>query len=379
MLKTRPAVSIVLAVVLVATLLVGSAGCADQKEHQITGVWELTMMPVLDVWDPEAESSEWEILLYDIDGTVFGFAGFYHFQGARSGDAVNLSVICVAGSDEVETGKTMNLTVTGSNSMSGMLVSSEATEEGGGLSVSDLSAVRTGDAPSLEELAQGEEMLGGAADWVQKVLTAVLDKWFVPELFWNTGWANMDMMKPGSVHKDGAGYYMMGHHGPGERVGGGTYTFYYPLHWGHAGHRTYTFRLHSREPWTENIDLMLDKVEEVGSKYITDVMRFESVDKFRALVHDFHDRHGDFAITLIHTVRGSETYMYVNLANPGLAKGVKYHDLIQHIYLYGDAYESIMVGKDIKDTYRLRRPYGIVDGSPLFFTYVFGNIGVYYN
>lgn len=61
----------VLVLVIAVTLALGGISCAE-KEKDITGKWRFTLTPVFDLDNPEAKQSQWEVTLYDYDGTIVG-------------------------------------------------------------------------------------------------------------------------------------------------------------------------------------------------------------------------------------------------------------------------------------------------------------------
>jgi hypothetical protein len=336
----------------------------------ITGKWKFTMTPSIDIEDPTAVPSEWEVNLYDVDGAILGYAGLFHFQGTRGNNVVRLDVLSRSGQKTTLNLKITGADATGVSAMEGSLVSNDVDLGYKGLI---LKAARADTVP----LKPGEEVLEGcASSWITKIISYIADKVIINELTWNSCHVTYDWMKAWDVHKNGAGYYMSGDHGPGSRCYA-TWTFYYPLDWGHAGDRTYSFYFHSG-PANQTIDQLVFTLQGLGDSY-PKCLGFSSNSALISAVKDFHNKYGDFAISTAYNDNTANADLYINLANEDYCSKAKQHTLSKTIWGQLSDHCDMLCGHDIHDTWHLCRSYVLVDGTALYITYVLGTISVWYD
>lgn len=271
--------------------------------------------------------------------------------------------------------------------MEGSLISNDVDLGYKGLTLSKASAKRIGSPPSIEELkaaradtvplGPGEEALElSGSSWITKIITYIANKVVINELTWKSCHQTYDWMKAWDVIENGAGYYMSGDHGPGSRCYA-TWTFYYPLDWGHGGDRTYSFYFRSG-PTYQTIDQLVFALQDTGSTYPA-CLGFSSNTALTSAVKDFHSKYGDFAISTAYDDNTAHADLYINLADSTYCSEAKQHTLVKTIWGQLIDHDLLLCGHDIHDDWNLHRPYVLLDGTSLYITYVLGTISVHYD
>ncbi len=364
---------LVIGAAVIAALVCGLVfGLRSGREVNVSGKWEFTLTPFFQPGDSENATVR-EVDLYDYDGTIAGFSAPFYFSGTRTGDVVNLEVFEGSGLKGVAHGATMNLKWNTSNHMVGDSTSLHADVEPDS-AMSAVSAQRIGDAPSLQDEAQ----LGS---WIDNVLNYVLNHYAIPEMLYGST-TKLEPMNYGDVQQDGRGYYMMGNEGPGSGQSAATYTFYYPLNWGHGGVSTYGFTFHSQSVCTSIDDLVSNLQINLGDGYAKDSLGFTGTADLVSAVRNFYAQYGDFAITVVDDDYNAHKGIYVNLADASKSAGALNDRLIQTLQAHlqsGGVTVYLYCGHDIYDTWQLKRPYVLVDGTCLFIGYTLGTINVWYD
>ncbi|MBC7129756.1 hypothetical protein H5T51_00860 [Candidatus Bathyarchaeota archaeon] len=244
----------------------------------------------------------------------------------------------------------------------------------------------TGDILTGEDASRlvprSEDVLG--KDELQAIWDFFVGQFVIPEVFWKGSTGKMTEHEPISFldfEHVGRGYYLAGNVGPGEDRSYARYTVYYPLDWGHVGVTKYHFTFHSG-PQYKDIEQLVFDLQVAGNSYAQECLGFDSVDELVSLVRDFYSKYGDFAITVAYSTHSGNSVLYLNLLtdDPDICDRAVQHDLIQGIYnaLKPKRY-AILCGKDIEDTWYLRRPLVLFDGSWLIIDYVMGTISVWYD
>lgn len=223
-------------------------------------------------------------------------------------------------------------------------------------------------------------------DILEKVWDFFVGKFLISSLFWDgeldtiPKQAKHDPMNFMDFRQVGRGYYLAGNIGPGEGQNYARYTVYYPLNLGNAGVTQYSFTFHSGPP-NKSIDELIFELTAAGDSYAVYCLKFNSVDELTSLVRDFYDKYGDFAITIAYSTHSGNYVIYLNLLtdDPKVCEHAVQHKLVQEISYCIEPLYAILCGKDIKDTWYLRQPLVILDGSWLIIDYVLGTISVWYD
>ncbi len=384
--KTR--LFLMVAMAIMSLVAVPSAWAETQN---ITGEWKFHIIPSIDIDDPLSESSVWVADLYDVNGGIVGFSGVFQFQGSRSGDKVTLNVLSTDGHKKVRHRGTLNLKLLVEPKkplrMVGTQVINDTHVGYKGLNVSKVSATRVGAPPSLQALTAarddtwplepGETALeNSASDWITKIITYFENKVVINELIWNSCHQTYDWMKAWDVIENGRGYYMCGDHAPGS-LSYATWTFYYPLDWGYGGSTTYSFYYRSG-PAYQTIDQLRFTLQGIGDTF-PKCLGFSDNSDLVSTVTDFYNNYGDFTISTAYEENTAQAHLYVNLANSANCDAAKNHPLVQKIWGQLSHHDKLLCGHDIYDTWYLKRPFVLLDGTPLYITNVLGTISVWYD
>lgn len=184
------------------------------------------------------------------------------------------------------------------------------------------------------------------------------------------------------LHKDGWGYYIFGHEGPGSIFPVYTQTIYFPWEWVWCGVRKYDFNIDLRDEIFEydNLKSALEDLEEVIDFFYKE-FGFDYMDLFFDAMDDFYDEFGGFAISLANDTYNHNLSIYVNHSN-GSKEDAKNHPLIQTMKAAFEVYVSdvyVFAGSDISDSWHLRRGDAGVCIKALVFMYLFGTHHVNYD
>ena len=184
------------------------------------------------------------------------------------------------------------------------------------------------------------------------------------------------------LHKDGGGYYIFGHEGPGSIFPVYTQTIYFPWEWSWCKVRKYGFNIDIRGETIGYVALkdeleLLDDVLE----YFFEKLGFPSLDLLFQAMDDFHQEFGGFAFSTAYDTHTHNLSIYVNHTQ-GSSDAAKNHILTQTIK---DAFEPfvsgvwVYAGSHIYDTWHLRRSIFGVCNSALVIMYLFGTHNVNYD
>lgn len=184
-----------------------------------------------------------------------------------------------------------------------------------------------------------------------------------------------------SLHKDGGGYYVLGHEGPGDRYEYFSTTLYYPHEWCRCKSRSYGFEVSLKEK-IMSIDHLVEILQSDEIKEIAKKLGFDLPDALFFAVEEFYNQFGDFAISIGYSDNTHNASIYVNHEH-GSSTDVLNNILIKKIKSAVDKEASevwVFAGNSIKDKFQLKRSfYGIHCSTPLIFTYLIGTFSVNYN
>lgn len=183
-------------------------------------------------------------------------------------------------------------------------------------------------------------------------------------------------------HKDGGGYYVFGHEGPGNRLPLYTATVYFPLEWSWCKVRDYGFwfnlggEVHSVTKLKEEIrkvDHALDVFHKWG---------FNDESEFFDHMDDFIQNFGGFAISILYDTHTDHIGLFVNHESKKSKQQIESHPFISTLMheldkLCGEVY--LDTGKDIHSHWHLRRSDFLVCNSQIYIIYLIGTHKVSYN
>ena len=183
-----------------------------------------------------------------------------------------------------------------------------------------------------------------------------------------------------SFHKNGGGYYVLGHEGPGRDFDIFSMTLYYPYEWCGCGSRSYNFDV-SIGSEHMSIEKLVEKVQSSSIKDLAKKLGFDLPDDLFFALEEFHNEFGGFAISMGYSKNTHNLAIYVNHKD-GSSKDAKNHPLIQamksalskhvkNVYVYA--------GHSIHDHWHLIRSWHFNCNTPLVFTYLLGTHNVSYN
>ena len=366
------------------------------KTVSVTGSWKFTLSADKSVQDTsvvkgikgseqEEYSSEFnDIYLYeDSIGNITGDLGPFRFEGTQKGDSVVLKVYNVnnghftpgIATKEMNLISTMRLKLDSFGFMKG---------HGSYLPNPDYDGAEK-DSYFVE--AQRRNPLTTSADNLKEAnsnilntlcnIRASIDSWLISSL----SGGRFRPIANCYMEKDGGGYYIFGHYGPGSFLPIYTQTVYYPYEWSWCKVRKYNFdiNLQGEVRSIETLRWIVQHKPPTNNFYVN--LGFETLDALNAAITDFHDKFGGFAISLGLSLRTKNLSIYVN-HDKGSNENAVDHYLIgkiasamkphaQEIYYFS--------GKNISDHWYLRRSDFDVCNTPLLFVYVLGTNRIEYN
>jgi len=182
-------------------------------------------------------------------------------------------------------------------------------------------------------------------------------------------------------YKDGGGYYVFGHEGPGNKLPIYTATVYYPLEWSWCKVRKYdfTFTLGDENYGYAKLKEEIGKLEDI--LHISHNSGYDSENKYIEDLDDFERNFGGFAITVVYDTHTQNIGLYINHKG-GDNKKILFHPFITNLtgaldILGGEVF--VKSGETINDSWHLRRSDLLVCNSMLCVFYLIGTHKVNYN
>ncbi len=184
------------------------------------------------------------------------------------------------------------------------------------------------------------------------------------------------------LHKDGGGYYIFGHEGPGSILPAYTQTVYFPFEWSWCKVRAYHFEI-SLEGETLTYEVLKTTMEALDKKLenFTSELGFDNLQALFDAMDDFYNEFGGFAISTAYDTHTHNLSIYVN-QDSKRDEEAKHHILIQSLV---DAFDPqvgtvyVYSGHHIYDSWHLRRSDIGVCNSQLLIMYLFGTNKVNYD
>ncbi len=184
------------------------------------------------------------------------------------------------------------------------------------------------------------------------------------------------------LEKDGGGYYIFGHYGPGNLLPIYTQTVYYPFEWSWCKVRKYKFHISLKGDLVEVAALkwIVQHQAPGGDKFYGN-LGFDGLDALNTAITDFQNKFGGFAISFGYSLRTRNLSIYINHSK-GSSWDAQHHYLVTNIasalgpHVHEIYYFS---GRDITDHWYLRRSEFGVCNTSLLFCYVLGTNQIEYN
>ncbi len=182
-------------------------------------------------------------------------------------------------------------------------------------------------------------------------------------------------------HKDGGGYYVFGHEGPGNRLPIYTATVYFPLEWSWCKVRKYGFWFNLKGE-VHSVTKLKEEIEKLDNElHIIEKWGFNDGAEYFSHMDDFIQNFGGFGISILYDSHTDNVGLFVNHES-GSNRAVASHPFITTLahklnHLCGTVY--IETGKDIHSHWHLRRSDFLVCNSPVFIIYLVGTHKVSYN
>ncbi|MBN2639939.1 MAG: hypothetical protein JXR65_12725 [Bacteroidales bacterium] len=182
-------------------------------------------------------------------------------------------------------------------------------------------------------------------------------------------------------HKDGGGYYAFGHEGPGSILPVYTQTVYVAWEWSWCKVRKYDFQI-KLEGEALGYEILKTTIKENEPNFrIIEKLGFDSFENFEVALNDFHEKFGDFAISMAYDTYTHNISLYVNHVS-GSALESSAHSLVQTISDNLKPHSNgvnVYSGHTIEDSWHMKRSDFGVCNSKIIFVYLFGTNNVLYN
>jgi hypothetical protein len=365
------------------------------KNRDISGLWEFTLVPheiYLDTVIIHGQSAadfetytsiNDQVYLYqDGNGNVVGFAGTFKFTGKISGSSLELAVY--ANPDGLYMAERPVEEMIRMSEI-GLEIDDFGLMEGMGHYLDDpyfrdlrddrykvfARKINNLDKsfPSMADF-HSELYLKGIKDDICKVIYSITS-WVIASL---TDGVVRPMSQDCWLHKDGGGYYAFGHEGPGSVLPILTQAIYYPLEWSCCKVRSYGFEI---SIGGENISYIALKqaILSTSVQNIFNKLGFADFGELEAAMDAFYQEYGGFGISIFYDTHTNNTGLYINHEK---GSGAENSDLVNAMKgAFGSNY--VYAGKNIHDSWHLRRSDFLVCNTPIVICYVIGTHNVNYN
>ncbi len=367
-----------------------------QEKALLSGVWSFNISPDKSNVDTTlvkgirgSEEEEYpaiidEVYLYeDASGVITGDHGVLRFNGNRSGNEVTLEVYNNPEGhfdpgmslEKLVHISTMTMTINEFGNMKGHGIYLENPDYEGAQDESYfVSASKRGDITNASgALKEGnEDVLNTLCD-VSASISSFLISYLSDGAFRPIGNCYLE--------KDGGGYYIYGRFAPGSSLPVYTQTVYYPFEWSWCKVRRYGFDINLRGNIRGIEALKWAIAHQAPSDDFYIRLGYSSLEELNNLIDDFKNKYGEFAISIAYSLRTGNLSIYVNHSK-GDDNGAKNHSLVfKMASALGPHVTKIYYfsGKNIHDSWYLRRSELGVCNSKLLFCYILGTNQVEYN
>ena len=359
--------------------------------ESIEGTWSFTLSPQKEN-EGSADQTE-NVVLYESNGVITGYVEFFTIHGTRSGNNLAIDVYRPTGEGSYSHETTMQLTLTDDDEMTGsgtltypeieVYIEPDSTInpkftvlhedwDGGAGSVHfyNVTALKLGTAPTMASVISSEfPERYTTINWCS--LLAGLSR--VP-LFILTGSSDSRPFGDCGLSHDGGGSYLSGRTGPGTKYPFLTTTEYYAYEYSWCHVRGYSFHIRIKgeiDHWN-----VIDQIRDNGADAFLPPQGM-SIEDYIAGFEDFHSKYGGFAVCTGYSMRTGNMSVYLlttrNINKTDILKNpwmqAVYNDLIN-----GMDQGSIwtFAGKEIHDSWQMRRSLSGVCNSYIDYTYIVG-------
>lgn len=349
-------------------ILLGLSGCGGTDHPSVTGQWSLTLHPSgQTATHPEALTVE-QVYLNEENGVIDGRSDAFTFKGYRSGNLLDLTVFSPDSSGLAVEHSYLKLNLQDDHSVRGSGYTPQSQEpmlgdpvkDDGSGNASSLDYDVSGRLASAMSSAQAKSVIdqtnvGGGVSGIVHTVCAIFS---AAESF-TVGFITGNLFRPMGgciMAKSGGGYYVFGRDAPGSIVPLWTQNAYVPVEWATCTARRYKFKFSykgqallttgnefiakSQHNGTYLPGLNLLKV---GGKSLADLA--VELDNLRV-------KYGNYALLVATHPRTKFIGLYV-IREKGDSDELKNEALIKTVA--GNLHASVLVGKDITDTFNLRR------------------------
>lgn len=373
----------------------------EQRVATLDGEWQFTITPDTSALDTttingltasdfeEHATIVEEVYLYeDNAGNIEGFSGPIRLTGKRNGNDINLNVF-IDPDGEYEPSRPI------SEMLLFSVINGELDEFGfihGYGRYEDypeypniINNTYTLDARKITSITKSE-MIANINKSTQEI-----NHWYdfiCDGLATIAGWVISDLtdgtIRPMSrdcwLHKDGGGYYMFGHSGPGSIFPIFTTSLYYPYEWCRCATRAYGFTVSLKG---ESLSYLALKNSILGTT-INDIfakLGFPGNNELFLAMDDFHNKFGGFGMSMFWDTHTDHIGLFVNHKS-GSSEEAKNHILTQSIAAALSGFASkvyIYAGESIHTDWHLKRSAYFSCNSPMIISYLIGTYNVNYD
>lgn len=377
-------------VALAASILIGLSGCGGSGDTPVTGQWALNLYPTGQSSTQSEPVTVDSLYLNEENGEVKGRSDAFTISGHRTGNVLDLTVFAPDSSGAAVEHSYLKLNLLGDNSVQGTGYTPEPVDVTPGDSVGSessasparvdfgvsgrmVSTLSSADANTVI----GQPNLGGAASNIAHTVCSI----FSSAASFGVGILTGNAYRPmgGCVlAKSGGGYYVFGREAAGSLLPVWTQNVYVPVEWAACTARDYKFKFSYKGPALLTSGIELIAKSKSGGNYLPglDLLKVggKSLTDLAVELDDLRQKYGNYALLVARHPRTGFIGLYV-IKEKGNSDELKNEAIIKT--LAGNLHASVMVGKDIKDTFSLRRgPLPNVCLDQVQFTYLLGSADV---
>lgn len=350
---------------LAVSILVGLSGCGGSDYGPVTGQWSLTLHPSgQSATHPDAAVVE-RLYLNETNGVVSGRSDTFILKGQRTGNALELTVYSPDASGAAVEHSYLKLDLQGDNTVrgTGFTPQPQVLEPGsvGGLENAtrldyDVSGRLASAMGSVEANAViGQTNLGGvSSDVLHKICTI-----FSAAESFAMGYLTGNVFRPMGgciLAKSGGGYYVFGREAAGSLLPVWTQNAYVPVEWAPCTERKYKFKFSYKGQalLTSGVEFIANSKHGVNYLPGLDLLKVggKSLTDLAVELDDLRHKYGNYALLVAKHTRTRFVGLYV-IREHGNADEFKNEAVIKT--LAGNLHATVKVGKEITDTFGLRR------------------------
>lgn len=372
---------------LVASVLVGLAGCGGSDYGPVTGQWSLTLQPSgQSATHPDAVTVD-RVYLNETNGVVNGRSDAFTFTGRRNGSLLELTVFSPGASGPAVEHSYLKLNLQGDTTVRGSGYTPQpqvlTPGESGGVENAlrqnyDVSGRLLWPLSSAEANAViAKPTLGGAASDVVHTVCSIFS---AAESF-AMGYLTGNVFRPMGgciMAKSGGGYYVFGNEAAGSLLPVWTQNAYVPVEWAACGERQYKFNFSYKGQafLTSGVEFIANSKH--GANYLPglDLLKVggKSLTDLAVELDDLRHKYGNYALLVAKHTRTRFIGLYV-IRERGSSDEMKNEAVIKTVA--GNLHATVKVGKEISDTFSLRRgPVPTACLDQVEFAYLIGSADV---